>query len=156
MASTVVSPAAAWTDYQIDEDPEHAMEQINQILPDHRKIRVDSEDRLWFAQDAALEAHKTRHWLEDKLAEPFPGKTVLITHHPLSARSLGPAHPRSILDAAFANSWEHLFGDHLALAIHGHTHYSVDYTINGTRVVSNAGGYPGEDTGFDPGFVVEI
>jgi predicted phosphodiesterase len=148
--------ATAWTGYQIAEDPAHAMYEISQMLNDHRKIRLGSTYRRWSTRDAAQEAHKTRLWLEDKLAEPFPGKTVVVTHHPLSVRSLDLAQPRSVLDAAFANAWEHLFGNDLALAIHGHTHYAVDYTLNGTRIVSNPAGYPGEKTGFDPSLVVEI
>lgn len=148
--------ATAWTDYQIDEDPAHAMYEIGQMMSDHRKIRVGSKYRRWSTRDAAQEAHKTRHWLESTLKTPFEGKTVVVTHHPLSVRSLDPFHRGSVLDAAFANSWEHLFGNHMALAIHGHTHFAVDYTINGTRIVSNPAGYPGEGTGFNPNFIVEI
>lgn len=148
--------ATAWTDYQIAEDPPHAMYEIGQMLNDHRKIRGGPQYRRWSTHDAAQEAHKTRHWLQSKLTEPFSGKTVVVTHHPLSTRSLNPSQPRSTLDAAYANAWEHLFGNHLALAIHGHTHYAVNYTINGTRVVSNPAGYPGENTGFNRGLVVEI
>lgn len=42
------------------------------------------------------------------------------------------------------------------LWVHGHVHHRNDYMVGDTRVVSNARGYPGEETGFDPCFTVEI
>ncbi len=148
--------ATGWTDYSLSESPALAMYDIQQKMADHRAIRVGANYRLWAPKDAALEALATRRWLEARLQEPFDGKTVVVTHHPLVAQSLNPAYERSFVDAAFANTWEHLLGEHLALAIHGHTHYAVDYTLKGTRVVSNPLGYPHEGTGFNPNLVIEI
>ena len=46
------------------------------------------------------------------------------------------------------------------LWIHGHTHDSFDYRLNGTRVVCNPRGYAkdgaNENPLFDAGFVIEI
>ncbi len=35
-------------------------------------------------------------------------------------------------------------------------HRAVDITLDGCRVVSNPRGYPGEQTGFDPGLVISL
>jgi hypothetical protein len=42
--------------------------------------------------------------------------------------------------------------------VHGHTHFSFDYRLNGTRVVCNPRGYlPYEPNAqFDPGLVVDV
>ncbi|MNR64509.1 hypothetical protein D3C85_1871810 [compost metagenome] len=62
-----------------------------------------------------------------------------------------------MLDAAYANNCEGLMGgDRVALWVHGHSHVAVDYEIEGTRVVCNPRGYPGEETGFDPELVLTL
>jgi hypothetical protein len=43
------------------------------------------------------------------------------------------------------------------LWIHGHTHYSVDYVIGSTRVLTNQRGYPDQICkGFNPSLVIEL
>jgi hypothetical protein len=65
------------------------------------------------------------------------------------------------LTPAYASDLEPLFGK-ADLWCHGHIHASVDYTVGGTRVVSNPRGYPDEGrlegggAEFDAGFVIEI
>ena len=48
----------------------------------------------------------------------------------------------------------------MQLWVHGHTHDSFDYTVDGTRVVCNPRGYAkagvDENPRFDPDFIVEI
>jgi Icc-related predicted phosphoesterase len=96
--------------------------------------------------------------LAARLSEPFPGPTVVLTHHAPSIRSLEPARVSNLLDAAFASDLESLMdGDRVRLWIHGHTHRCVDYAINGTRILSNAAGYPSDPApGFDPALVIDM
>ncbi|TYP65328.1 metallophosphoesterase family protein [Stutzerimonas stutzeri] len=104
------------------------------------------------------ESIKTRSWLRSKLDEPFDGKTVVITHRAPSLRSLADSPDAgTLLDAAYANDCEDLLGgERVALWLHGHSHFAVDYEIRGTRVVCNPRGYPSEETGFDPKLVLTI
>lgn len=148
--------ATGWTDYTLDDSPAHAMHACQQMMFDHRRIRVGRNYRLWSPMDAQRQAVETRLWLERQLATPHAGKTVMVTHHAPIPRSLDPTRAPSSINAGYANTWEHLFGPQLALAIHGHTHHAVDYTFRGTRVVSNPLGYPGEGTGFNPRLIVEV
>jgi Icc-related predicted phosphoesterase len=65
------------------------------------------------------------------------------------------------LNACFISRLEHLMdGARVRLWIHGHTHDSFDYTVNGTRVVCNPRGYAkngvNENARFDPDYIVEI
>lgn len=97
-------------------------------------------------------------WLSDRLRQPFPGKTVVVTHHLPSARSVAQRYKTEILSACFASELDHLFGP-MALWIHGHTHDSFDYQVGGTRVICNPRGYTSgyavpENPNFDPGLVV--
>jgi Icc-related predicted phosphoesterase len=100
-------------------------------------------------------------WLSEKLNEPFEGKTVVVSHHAPSILSVPENLRQDPLTPAYASDLERLFGK-ADLWCHGHIHESVDYTVGGTRVVSNPRGYPDEDRlegmgkQFDPSFVVEI
>lgn len=94
-------------------------------------------------------------WLERKLAEPFDGTTVVITHHAPHPDSLDPQHSDKLIAAAYASDLTHLMGK-AQLWIHGHTHLSRDYTIEGTRIVANPKGYCNENADFNPAFVVTI
>ena len=100
------------------------------------------------------------------LADPFDGTTVVITHHTPSPKSVHPRYAGDALNAAFSSNLEHLMigSKAPALWIHGHTHDSYDYVVNGcTRVVANPRGYTGrygavgqENALFNPGLVIEV
>ena len=93
------------------------------------------------------------------LNEPFAGKTVVITHHAPSEKSVHPRYANNLLTPAFASDLEDLMeGDRVALWIHGHTHDVFDYEVYGTRVVCNPRGYlPYEAKNkFNPEWVIEL
>ena len=113
-----------------------------------------------FSPDDSIELHyHSRHRLMRKLDEPFDGKTVVVTHHVPSPRSIAPRFQGDLLTPAFTTDLEYLMGGgRVCLWIHGHTHDVFDYTVSGSRVVCNPRGYaPYENgNGFNPGLVVEI
>ena len=96
-----------------------------------------------FTSEDAIRLHKaSRDWLAVMLAEPFDGKTVVVTHHAPSSRLVHPRYARDLLTPAFASNLEGLMeGGRAALWIHGHMHESLDYEIYGSRVVCNPRGY---------------
>ena len=127
-------------------------------LNDYRRIQHSGHEvRRLRPRDTADVHARSRNWLAARLSEPFPGPTVVMTHHAPSIRSLDPDRVPNLLDAAFASDLESLMdGDRVRLWIHGHTHLCVDYAINGTRILSNAAGYPGDPApNFDPALVID-
>ena len=149
--------ATMWTDFAATGNPPIAAFTAQNGLNDFKQIRTADFRRIRPA-DLISESEKTRDWLRAKLADPFDGPTVVITHHAPSMRSLEDnPHAGGHLDAAFANRWEDLMGgDQVALWVHGHSHTAVDYDVAGTRVVCNPRGYPGEDTDFKPNLVLVV
>lgn len=105
--------------------------------------------------------NQQKRWLAGKLAEPFAGKTVVVTHHLPSAVSVAPRYRNDPVSAAFASKTDKLVAQ-ADLWIHGHTHDSFDYAIGKCRVVCNPRGYPGkledsvENRAFRDNFVVEV
>ncbi len=149
--------ATMWTDFAATGSPLIATLTAQTGLNDFKLIRTDDFRRIRPA-DLIKESVATRDWLRAKLAEPFDGKTAVITHHAPSRRSLiDNPYSGGHMDAAFANAWDDLMGgDHVALWVHGHSHTAADYDVEGTRVVCNPRGYPDEETGFDPRCVIEV
>jgi predicted phosphodiesterase len=154
-----------WTDFMLFGEGEGrtaAMQEALRFMRDFSRIRVGAGPGALFnpADSAALFKIHTA-WLETKLAEPFPGPTVVITHHAPSRKSIHPRFADSLLNACFVSDADHLL-DHrrVQLWIHGHTHDSFDYFLNGTRVVCNPRGYAkggvNENPMFDANFIVEI
>ena len=116
---------------------------------------------LFTPADSAAQFDIHVRWLERALAKPYAGSTVVITHHAPSRRSIHPRFADSLLNACFVSDAERLLdGSRARLWIHGHTHDSFDYALNGTRVVCNPRGYVkngvNENPRFDPNLVIEV
>ena len=39
---------------------------------------------------------------------------------------------------------------------HGHVHSYFNYNIGGCKILCNPGGYPGQDTGYNPNLEIEL
>jgi predicted phosphodiesterase len=154
-----------WTDFLLFGDgPERdaAIEAGCRFMRDFQRIRL-AEDGDALLTPAACAGLFQRHaaWLQQRLAEPFAGPTVVITHHAPSPRSIHPRFAGSPVNACFVSDAEYLLGaDKAALWIHGHTHDSFDYEVAGTRVLCNPRGYGrdgvDENALFDPALVVTV
>ncbi|MDB5854093.1 MAG: calcineurin-like phosphoesterase family protein [Herminiimonas sp.] len=154
-----------WTDYALDDDIEAGMDAAARFVVDHVKVRKGND---YFTPRDALALHRrARTWLAEKLDQPYDGQTVVVTHHaphPNSVHADFEDHPAN---PSFVSDLTPLLGKS-ALWIHGHTHSSFRYVVNGTEVVANPCGYvinraePDarrlrfENGAFDPRLVVEV
>jgi Icc-related predicted phosphoesterase len=112
-----------------------------------------------FRPEHSRELHLIQvRWLEKKLQALFVGSTVVVTHHLPHRLSIHRKYHDNALNPAFASDLDRLVRAPVALWIHGHTHESLDYLVNGARVVCNPRGYVPIDpnAAFDPHLVVEI
>jgi hypothetical protein len=126
-------------------------------MADYFQINYTGGNRCLETKDTQLVHFQSREWLAGQLTRR-PARTVVVTHHAPSRRSIPPFHEGSQLNPAFASDMEALiYSSGIPLWIHGHTHYNVDYHVGGTRVLSNQRGYPDTPVpGFVPALVVEI
>jgi 3',5'-cyclic AMP phosphodiesterase CpdA len=77
-----------WTDFRLDgeESVPQAFATAQKYVTDFHCIRFSD---AWLTPEDTVGLHRQAvRWLEDKLAEPFAGTTVVITHH--------APHPRSV------------------------------------------------------------
>ena len=157
--------ATLWTDFLLFGEGEQRAAAVREAvlrLRDFTSISGSAAPETPFTPDdaaALFRAHAA--WLEDRLAEPHEGPTVVITHHAPARQSIHPRFADSLLNACFVSAAERLLdGSRARLWIHGHTHDSFDYCVNGTRVICNPRGYArggvNENPHFDANLIVEI
>lgn len=147
--------ATLWTDFNLygERNLAEVFEQSKREVLDFREIRY--RDRLLIPEDTIDFHHDAVRWLARKLAAPFAGPTVVVTHH---APHPGSVHPRwkdNLVNPAFVSDLTPLMGK-AALWIHGHTHDSFDYKVGGTRVICNPKGYRNENRSFRPDLTVRV
>ncbi|WP_445370792.1 metallophosphoesterase [Methylomonas sp. HW2-6] len=131
-------------------------EALGRSLNDFRKIMFGDQA---FRPEQFVELYReSRLWLEQRLAEPYPGRTVVVTHHAPTEWSWIDS-PNVIKKIAYCNDLKPLFHEYeIAAWFHGHVHNLGDYRIADARILSNTRGYLGRKTvaGFDINKVVEI
>lgn len=154
-----------WTDFMLFADAAEraaAVAQAQRSMRDFSRIRLDDATGAPFTPaDSAALFERNARWLERSLDTPHAGPTVVVTHHAPSRQSIHPRFAGSPLNACFVSDAEHLVGaDRAQWWIHGHTHDSFDYVLNGTRVICNPRGYAkagvNENARFDPHFTIDI
>lgn len=143
--------ATLWTDYALyggtPELIERSMEAARPMMLDYRRIQVTDADgtrRLMTAEDSVRLHVEARQYVTLALASGDPKKTVIVTHHAPHRGSLAPRYAEDLTSAGFVSDLGRLMG-RAALWIHGHTHTSFDYAVNGTRVLCNPRGYCSPD-----------
>lgn len=154
-----------WTDFRLfgDGEPRAAAQaEASRFMRDYSRIFVDDAlQQLLTPADSAARFERHAAWLAQHLAQPHDGPTVVITHHAPSPGSIHPRFAGSLINACFVSKLDALLGgSRVQLWIHGHTHDSFDYQLNGTRVVCNPRGYArngvNENARFDPDLIAEV
>lgn len=159
--------ATAWTDFSLSGNRLFAAFDAERTMSDFQKIRATTRHRKLRPADLVRINEAARDWLRRQLAEPYDGKTVVITHHAPCPESIPEWRriSKDELNPAYANDWsteEFFTGDKVQLWLHGHIHNACDYVRNGVRVICNPRGYAhphgGQHlvNGFDPGLVLDV
>jgi predicted phosphodiesterase len=154
-----------WTDFELFGEGESrvaAMAQGQDLMRDFSRIRLtEGEHTVFSPKDSAALFEQAARWLDARLGTAHAGPTVVITHHAPSRKSIHPRFAHSPLSACFVSDAERLLsGSRVQLWIHGHTHDTFDYLVNGTRVICNPRGYAkdgvNENPRFDPNLTIEV
>jgi predicted phosphodiesterase len=143
-----------WADLFVEGDKK--AEALGKSLNDFRRIQFAEKafDTMEFSQ---LHQH-SRAWLEQELAQPFFGKTVVITHHAPSQWSWNES-AYALKKLAYCNDLKSLLHEYeIAVWFHGHVHSSLDYRIADARILCNPRGYFGKKVvpGFNQNRIMEI
>jgi predicted phosphodiesterase len=157
--------ATLWTDFNLFDDAEANRKtklEARHLVRDFSRIKMQqSAEAAFTPEDSSALFAQHAAWLDQRLRVAHPGPTVVITHHAPTRHSIHPRFEGSPLNPCFVSDAQHLMdGTRVQLWIHGHTHDSFDYVVNGTRVVCNPRGYAKngviENARFDPNFIIEV
>lgn len=155
--------ATLWTDFNLLGDQPIAMIAAGSKergMNDYRKIRRRDAGRLQPRHTAMLHAD-SRLALTQFLAGGDSPRSIVITHHAPSIRSLPEHKHTDPISAAYASNLEALIAANgPAIWVHGHIHHPREYTVEKTRIVNNALGYPDTPAaaarGFRGDLVIEV
>jgi Icc-related predicted phosphoesterase len=140
--------ATLWTDFRLfGEDRFAAFSEARERMNDYRQIKISRSAEMYWVKSKNLIPDLTsrRHrrsleWMDSQLDGADPAKTVIISHHAPHLKSIPQEYKEDILSCCYASDLSRYMGK-AKLWIHGHVHESVDYHLNGTRVISNPRGY---------------
>jgi len=156
--------ATLWTDFALF--PEQRTDSMIRAsdrssgMNDYKKTRtLPRYQKLRPAQTAMRHAESCR-LLSLFLNGGDVGRSVVLTHHAPSSRSLLSGWETDSINAAYASNLEAMIEATRPCAwIHGHTHAFRDYSIGNTRIVCNPLGYQGDapqQTGFVADLILEL
>jgi len=130
-----------WTDFELfgRENMRPAIAESLKYVVDFRAIRYAQAGLLTPEQTVVFHREAVA-FLEQRLARPFSGTTVVVTHHAPHPGSVHPRWAQNLTSAAFVSDLTRLLGKS-ELWFHGHTHDGFDYRVAGTRIVANPMGY---------------
>lgn len=166
--------ATLWTDYQVpwgieDELPlpdraEAAMYFCRRSMFDFREIYSsppfhEEQPRTITIREIITRHAESKAFISGELTKSWTGKTVVLTHHAPSPRSLLKKYQGDAINAAYASD----LADVIQIGrpdvwIHGHIHQFQDYVEDDTRVICNPLGYRHErgKNRYRHGFVIEL
>ena len=147
-----------WTNFHLWPDTLEAMSVADREMSDFWLIKKKEGNGLFCAKDSVQIHAASVEWLARRMSSHDPSRTIVVTHHAPSSRSIPPHNVGEALSAAFASDLDMMIqASGIPLWIHGHTHHNVDYKIGVTRIYSNQRGYPNEMARcFEPVKAIEI
>ncbi|KQT48983.1 metallophosphoesterase [Aureimonas sp. Leaf454] len=149
-----------WTDLRagVHHSLSHASGDARRGMNDYRRIHRRSStrrSRRLDPSDTLSLHHGSRRFLESAFSTSDGSRTVVVSHHAPSIRSL--EIPSADLNQCYASDLEpEIERWRPNLWVHGHIHTARDYRIGSTRIVCNPAGRAEERTGFDPGLIVDV
>lgn len=160
LGDTRILMATLWTDMRLcaGGDPiafGEAIRHAAQRMPDYAAahgwsgILIGEPERALLPEDTIAVHERQKSWLISELERPWPGKTVVVTHHAPSASAAGPITP---LSPCFASDLDGLIDRHRPdVWVFGHTHRPADLRAPGGTLLRNVSiGYEHEFRPGDP------
>ncbi len=141
-----------WTDMNLYQTREESSRIAQRCISDFSEIQ--HEGRPINPTDMLSRWITCRDEIERQRADKRP--MVVVTHFVPCRRSVAPQYQGNTCNPYFCSDCADLFGDPVAVWIHGHTHTCFDYQHRGTRVVCNPRGYPDENKAFNAKLVIDV
>ena len=134
-----------WTDFALFGNSKVAGYLCQQIMTDYKEIRRSSTYSKLRSIDTAVIHFHSLKWLHSELSEIQGKKTIIVTHHGPSPKSLPERKKDEIVSSAYVSDLEPFISTHHpSYWVHGHLHNSCEYNVGECSVICNPKGYPEE------------
>ena len=149
--------ATLWTDMALHGDPQiGSVEALK--MNDYQRVRYSPTYRKLRPAETRSRHRSTLEALNRFVVSGDASRSIVLTHHAPSARSLPERRRTELISCAYAS---HLDDQIEALSpliwVHGHIHHSRDYFIGRTRVIANPRAYIDEpNPNFNPRLVIDL
>lgn len=128
--------ATLWTDFRYGGDRMEVMRRAHAV---NDYARISDEYTFKVRPTRILKEHEeARMFLHDGMDDADNSKTIVVTHHGVTAKAIHPRYERSGLNGYYISemdaeieAWKPL------LWVHGHIHYPLDVMVGSTRIVAN-------------------
>jgi Icc-related predicted phosphoesterase len=125
-------------------------------MNDYKVIRITPKYRKLNPNDTLAFHRESKSYLLNQL-QTLNENVFVISHHAPSYQSI-PQEYKKNSNGAYCSNLDDVIVNNPQIKywVHGHTHNHFDYMIEGCRVICNPGGYPGQTTGCDFNFYIDI
>jgi len=151
--------ATLWT--SMNESNAAVMCCIKNAMSDYSLIGI-SPGRKLRPEDTVALFEESKAFIVEELNRETEAKTVVVTHHLPTYKSVAKEYEDSSLNPAFVSNLDKVIMKYQPdVWIHGHTHASFDYLMGKTRILCNPAGYRikpvvPENHKFNPNLVIEV
>lgn len=148
-----------WTDMALKGPWQEGAAEAAGAMNDYKRIRNSARGYKKLSPIDTRTIHLNSLAAMEKFFEEVdPKRSVVVTHHAPSIRSLPERRHAKLISCAYASNLDDFVLKHQPpLWIHGHIHHNSDYLLGKTRVLANPRAYPDDsNTGFVPDLVVEM
>eukprot|EP01080_Neovahlkampfia_damariscottae_P000124 gene124-4370_t len=144
--------------------PKENENKVSQSLNDYHMISIEEkgEKKRKLQVSDTNKFHKQElDFIKDEIKKAKENNEVVVvlTHHaPLIKGTSNPIYDGDAINCAFSTDLKDLLGHPIYLWAFGHTHYTSEQNVNGTRVLSNQVGYffNRSKSNYDPKKIIEI
>jgi predicted phosphohydrolase len=146
-----------WTDFSCKGESWKTigMLESHRIIADFFKINYGKNKIT--PQDMSNLHKESLQWLSRSLVEHSGKTNVVVTHFPPVIECKHPKIESNILDTYFNNDLSEFVSEHdIKWWIYGHNHWSDEFSLYGTRFISNQRGYPKEKTQYTEHCIIEV
>lgn len=149
--------ATLWTDLALHGDAKSGAAAAIE-MNDYRRVRLSPTFRRLKPRDTKSVHHATVAAIRQFIAMGEPERSVIVTHHAPSEKSLPEQRRAESISCAYASHLDEMVEELRPLLwVHGHIHHTQDYWIGTTRVVANPRGYVDKpNPSFDPALVIDL
>lgn len=168
IGDTRIIGATLWTDTEVwPEFRDNARFHVEKRMSDYKSISIYDERKSVYRKlriGDTMEMHrKDKGFILNEVAQPFDGKTLVMTHHVPVVEALSDEDffERDRDTAGYASDlWSEISGLGIDAWLSGHVHVGRSIYLNGdhgkTSFISNMRGYPNEEgINFDPLHVID-